>query len=172
METTVCGAALIGFSRACPDLGAVTGSGSLIMTKGIDVRGWYPLAVLQALEAQVLQHYESPSAVLERVGMEMMSSWYLNGPGQQIISGGIEFLQLQSRSRGYLSLVRGPEEQLGTFALLKIDLSARTATIHSTTPFNKDLERGVIIGGMSAPGDLDLVQVDNSRDPRSFHVAF
>ena len=46
------------------------------------------------------------------------------------------------------------------------------ALIHSATPFNKDLERGVIIGGMSAPADLDYVDVNNGEDEHYFKIEF
>ena len=69
-------------------------------------------------------------------------------------------------------MVRGPQAHVGSFDLLEIDERKRSAAIRSTTPFNKDMERGVIIGGMSAPGDLDFVYVDNSQDPSVFRVNF
>ena len=61
---------------------------------------------------------------------------------------------------------------MGSFNLVKLDHMARYAVIHSTTPFNKDLERGVIIGGMTAPGDLDLVDVRNDGDEELFVIEF
>ena len=34
------------------------------------------------------------------------------------------------------------------------------------------LERGVIIGGMTAPGDLDYIDVDNDEDRNFFRIEF
>ena len=48
---------------------------------------------------------------------------------------------------------------MGLFVLEHIDSATGRAVILSTTPFDKHLERGVLIGGMSAPGDLDFVDV-------------
>jgi hypothetical protein len=69
-------------------------------------------------------------------------------------------------------VVVGPEKLVGSFNLEEIDEANGKAVIHSTTPFNKDLERGVIIGGMSAPGDLDYIDVKNDEDPHYFKIEF
>ena len=44
--------------------------------------------------------------------------------------------------------------------------------MHSTTPFNRDLERGIILGGMAAARDLDLIEADNSGDRDLFRIRF
>jgi len=102
----------------------------------------------------------------------MMLSWYNFGPGKQIIKSGVDFLIFQSGSQGYRSLVEGPEELVGSFDLVEIDEKNGKALIHSTTPFNKNLERGVIIGGMSAPCDLDYIDVNNDEDEYYFKIEF
>ena len=83
--------------------------------------------------------------------------------GKALVKRGVDFLYFQSGSQGYASVVKGPKDQVGSFDLEQIDEAQGQAIIHSTDPFNKDLERGVIIGGLSAPGDLDFIDVDNSR---------
>ena len=96
--------------------------------------------------------------------MEMMLAWYNFGPGKDIIKKGVDFLYFQTGSQGYHSVVMGPEELVGNFDLVEIDEKNGKALIHSTDPFNKDLEKGVIIGGMSAPGDLDYIDVTVDED--------
>ncbi len=44
--------------------------------------------------------------------------------------------------------------------------------MRSTTPFNRDLERGIILGGMSAAMDLDLIEVDNGDNRDFFRIRF
>jgi hypothetical protein len=68
--------------------------------------------------------------------------------------------------------VQGPEKLVGSFNLEEMDEKKGRAIIHSTTPFDKDMERGVIIGGMTAPGDLDFIDVNNDRDKNHFTIEF
>ena len=104
--------------------------------------------------------------------MEMMLAWYNYGPGKEIIKKGVDFLVFQTGSQGYHSVVKGPRELVGDFDLVELDKNKGKALIHSTDPFNKDMERGVIIGGMSAPGDLYYIDVSNDDDAQYFKIEF
>ncbi len=178
-QVRVLGATIHGFAQACLDLNIVAGmkpsEGSGIrypLLEGIQINGWYPFDRLREIERLVLRSYQDVGPILERVGIEMMTSWYRFGPGKHLIADGVDFLRFQSGSQGYASVVEGPEALVGSFKLLQLDEARRIAIIHSTTPFNKDLERGVIIGGMSAPGDLDYVDVINHPDAHYFRIEF
>jgi hypothetical protein len=179
-EVRVLGATIHGFAQACLDLNIVAGlkgkplaeSGAHLRIGDIAVNEWYPFERLREIEKLVLRSYENVGPILERVGIEMMTSWYRLGPGRQLISGGVDFLRFQSGSQGYASVIQGPEEMVGSFKLSMLDEASRVALIHSTTPFNKHLERGVIIGGMSAPGDLDYIDVKNHPDEHFFRIEF
>ena len=168
----VFGATILGFAQACINLNIVAGSKANNIIKDIEVNKWYPFEILRELERIVIATYDNVEPILERVGMEMMQTWYNFGPGKQIIDGGVDFLRFQSGSQGYASVVKGPEELVGNFKLVKLEENLGKALIHSTTPFNKNLERGVIIGGMSAPGNLDYIDVNNDEDERYFNIEF
>jgi len=171
-ELKVFGATLHGFNQACINLNILGGPKVSSLISDIDINGWYPFERLRNIERIVIESYEIVEPILERVGMEMMLSWYNFGPGKQIIKRGVDFLYFQSGSQGYSSVVKGPEELVGSFDLVEIDEEKGTALIHSTTPFNKSLERGVIIGGMSAPGDLEYIDVNNDEDENDFKIEF
>lgn len=171
-ELKVFGATIHGFAQACINLNIVVGPKASSLISDIDINRWYPFERLRNIEGIVIESYENVEPILERVGMEMMLSWYNLGPGKQIIKRGIDFLYFQSGSQGYSSVVKGPKEFVGSFNLVEIDEEKGTALIHSTTPFNKSLERGVIIGGMSAPGDLDYIDVNNDEDEHYFKIEF
>lgn len=171
-ELKVMGATIQGFAQACINLNIVAGTTAGSLIADLEPTAWYPFERLREIERVVLHSYEGAGQILERVGVEMMMGWYHFGPGKEIVKRGVDFLHFQSGSEGYASVVHGPEEEVGAFTLREIDEDNGTALIHSTDPFNKDLERGVIIGGMSAPGDLDYIDVDNSDDPAYFHVRF
>ncbi len=166
------GATIHGFAQACINLSVVAGTKASSLASDIEVTGWYPFNRLRECENVVIEHYENHEAILEKVGTEMMLSWYQLGPGKEIIERGVDFLHFQSGSQGYSSVVRGPKEVVGTFDLVEVDEKEGKAIIHSTTPFDKNLERGVIIGGMSAPGDLDFIRVENDDDECIFKIEF
>jgi hypothetical protein len=171
-ELVVFGATIQGFAQACINLNIVAGARAENLIGEIEVTGWYPFEKLREIERVVLEAYENSAPILERVGMEMMLGWYNYGPGKEIIKNGLDFLHFQTGSQGYASVVKGPENLVGSFNLEAVDEQAGRARIHSTTPFNKDMERGVIIGGMSAPGDLDYIDVKNDQDPQLFQIEF
>ena len=168
----VFGATLQGFAQACINLNIVAGTKAENLLGEIEVTGWYPFDKLRQIEKVVVEAYENSGPILERVGMEMMLGWYNYGPGKEIIKNGVDFLHFQTGSQGYASVVKGPETMVGSFNLEALDENSGRAVINSTTPFNKDLERGVIIGGMSAPGDLDFIDVKNDEDPQIFQIEF
>jgi len=171
-ELEVFGATILGFAQACINLNIVAGPKTNDLIKEIEVNRWYPFEILRDLERNVIETYENVEPILERVGMEMMQTWYNFGPGKQIIDGGVDFLHFQTGSQGYASVVKGPEELVGSFKLVKLEEKLGKALIHSTTPFNKNIERGVIIGGMSAPGDLDYIDVNNDEEEHYFNIEF
>jgi hypothetical protein len=171
-ELIVFGATIQGFAQACINLNIVAGAKAENLIGEIEVNDWYPFEKLREIERVVLETYENAAPILERVGMEMMLSWYKYGPGKEIIQKGVDFLHFQTGSQGYESVVKGPADKVGSFNLEQLDEKSGKATIHSTTPFNKDLERGVIIGGMTAPGDLDFIDVKNDEDPQIFEIEF
>ena len=171
-DLRVFGATLQGFAQACINLNIVAGAKAENLLGDIEITGWYPFEKLREIERVVLQAYENSAPILERVGMEMMLGWYNFGPGKEIIKRGVDFLHFQTGSQGYASVVNGPEELVGSFNLEFLDEESGRARINSTTPFNKDLERGVIIGGMSSPGDLDFVDVKNDENPQVYQIEF
>lgn len=168
----VFGATLLGFAQACINLNIVAGSKAGDIISGIEVNNWYPFERLREIEKIVFESYQDPGPIMERAGMEMILAWYKFGPGKEIIKKGIGFLEFQTGSQGYHSVVKGPKELVGSFDLVELDEENGKALIHSTDPFNKDFERGVIIGGLSAPGDLYYIDVNNEEDEQHFNIEF
>jgi len=171
-ELKVFGVTIQGFAQACINLNIIAGSKASELIRDIELTNWYPFDRLREIENTVIEAYENSGPILERVGMEMMLAWYNFGPGKDIIKKGVDFLYFQTGSQGYHSVVMGPEELVGNFDLVEIDEKNGKALIHSTDPFNRDLEKGVIIGGMSAPGDLDYINVTIDEDRHYFRIEF
>lgn len=160
----VLGALIMGYAQACLNLNIIAGKRVTAFLTEIQPTSWYPLSRWTELEKIVLQSYRNADAILTRVGMEMMFSWYNFGPGKNIVNKGIDFLHFQTSSEGYASVIKGTSDQVGNFELKSINKDAGKAIVQSTTPFNRKMECGVLIGGMKAPGDLDYVDVINNED--------
>lgn len=171
-DVQVFGALMVGFAQACMNLNIVAGKSANDLIRGLEIPRWYPFAQLRKLESTVMSSYKNSGPILTKVGMVMMHNWYHYGPGKEVLRGGASFLHFQTGSGGYASVINGPTEQIGTFDLEFFDRRRGRAVIVTTTPFNKHLERGILIGGLSAPGDLDYVDVVMGEDPQMLHCEF
>jgi hypothetical protein len=170
-KVQVFGAFFFGYAQACKNLGIVAGRTAAQLTDGLEPTNWYPIERLRQLEALVVRHYRNPDPIMARVGEEIMRGWYHFGPGKQLVSSAPGFLEFQSGANGYRSVVKGPEALVGSFSLVELDATRGLARVHSTTPLNRAMERGVLIGGMTAPGGVDYIDVFNPPgDDDSFIV--
>lgn len=170
------GTLLLGFANACVNLNIIVGPDAQALVKDIEPNAWYPLARFLELNRVLLESYKNPEPIFEQVGQEMMHMWYVHGPGKSIIKRGVDFLTFQSGSQGYQSVIRGPQKLVGEFKLIDFDEQQGFARIQTTTIFTLEIERGVLVGGMSAPGDLDFVdatsEYDHHRKLRFHNVSF
>lgn len=168
----VFGVLIQGYAQACLNLNIVAGKKALDFIGNINPLEWYPLEKWVELEKIVIQSYKNVNPIMVRVGMEMMFAWYNYGPGKELIKKGEDFLHYQTGSQGFVSVIKGPKEQVGNFELVSINNKTGKATIYSTTPFNRKMECGVLIGGMLAPGDLDYVDVVNEKNVNYLEIEF
>ena len=171
-DTRVLGALIQGYLGACLNLNVVANRRISVAQSQIEVNEWYPLSTWVELQDIVLESYEHAEAILLRVGVEMMQAWYHYGPGKQAVDSGVGFLEFQTGSNGIGSVVQGPQAVIGSFSLERVDQDTGVALVHSTTPFDRHMECGVLIGGMLAPGDLDYVDVTNTNDPDRLEIEF
>lgn len=163
---------LLSFTRACINLNAIVGDDMEKLVGGVEPQSWLPASSFRAALDLIAGRYPQFEPILERIGAEMMRLWYEQGPGQQLIKSGVDFLRYQTSSQGYHSVVRGPAEEVGSFALEAIDEAAGRARVRSTSPFDRTMERGILLGGMKLTQDLLYVDVDNSADPSLFFIEF
>jgi len=161
----------LSFTQACINFNFLIKEETSFL-KDIQPAGWYPLEKFSNILNMVQMKYSNPAPILEQIGIEMMNLWYTQGPGKGIIKRGIDFLHFQTSSEGFYSVIRGTPEQIGDFSLLALDEEKGTATVRSTTPFNKDMERGVLIGGLGTAKDLLYIRVDNSENEAIFNIQF
>lgn len=171
-EMLVHGSLMVGFAQSCVNLNIVAGRDAVTFIGGLQMNSWYPLSQWERLQQLVVHAYRNVDPIMLKVGVAMMTGWYHFGPGKELIKRGASFLHFQTGSSGFTSVVRGPEEKVGAFELELFDKQAGRAIVHSTTPFNRMMECGVLIGGMLAPGDIDYVDVQNDQHPDFLVVEF
>jgi len=171
-EPVVHGALMAGFAQACVNLNIVAGRRATALLADIDVGRWFPLTKWLELERMVGESYANVEPIRLKLGIEMMTLWYHRGPGKMLIHRGADFLHFQTGSNGIASVIRGPRAVVGSFDLDEFDSERGHAIIRSSTPFDKTIERGVLIGGVMAPGDLHYVDVTNDGDLNRLVVEF
>jgi hypothetical protein len=132
---------------------------------------WYPLEELQQLLRRVSQ-YKNHGGILEQIGIEMMKGWYHHGPGKSLIFSGVDFLKFQTSSKGFRSVIKGPPERTGNFDLTDLNEAGGTASINSSTVFPRELERGVLLGGLGLTGELLYYDVGNASHADRFDIYF
>lgn len=164
------GVFLHALATACVNLRIVAADeASQILTA--EPAAWYPATQYADLVSSISRRYANSEPIKEQIGIEMMRLWFEHG-GRSLIASGADFVRLQTGSQGYRSVIRGPEERLGDFTLELLDEGRGVGRVRSSTPFDRTMERGILLGGMKLTGDLSFVDVDNSRDPSVFELEF
>ena len=133
---------------------------------------WYPLDIYQKLCNAVLKTYTDPTPIFEKVGEEMMGLWFNFGPGKSLVHSASEFLKFQTGSKGYYSMVKGTAKEIGDFKLVYIDEKDGIALVQSTTPLNRNIEAGVLRGGVKLFSSTYFARVTKSDDDKYFMVEY
>lgn len=159
------------FARACVNIG-ILGGGEIDELVAAAPGEFHSADRFVAVLASLERRFRSFEPIKERIGVEMMRLWYELGPGRSIVRRGVDFLHHQTGSEGYHGVVRGPADRVGSFSLLHIDEDRGEAEVRSSSPFDRAMERGILLGGMQLAGDLVFVDVTNHRDPSRFEIRF
>ncbi len=161
-----------GFSVACINLKIIAGSEIDETTLKKNTSEWYPIDEWIKFQDRLINKYKDYQPIMTRVGMEMMMGWYHHGPGKTLINNGVDFITHQTGSLGYHSVIKGDPAEIGTFDLIELDTKNKKAIVHSTTPFNREMEKGVLLGGMKAPDDLVYIDINNDDDTNIFKIQY
>ena len=170
-NTEILGTLFLSFGQACKNYKFLK-PGEPNFPETINAERWYPLEFFLNTLNVIRNKYSDPSPIFEQIGIEMMNLWYLQGPGKQIISRGVDFLRFQTSSEGYYSLIKGTPDKIGEFSLLDLNEIEGTAIVQSSTLFDRDMERGVLIGGLATTKDLLYINVDNKENEDIFQISF
>lgn len=173
MNTMVNGAMLQSFAQACVNHKIILEKklSNYAELKNPELE-WYPVEKYHDLCYMVSDKYDQPDPVFRQIGSEIINIWY-QIEGKKVVFNGIDFLEFQTNSTGYRRMVMGPEDGIGHFKLLDIDKSSGLAVIESTTPFNREVEKGVIRGGLSLFDEISFSKVySKAGSPDLIYVEF
>lgn len=171
-DVRVRGALCLAIGQACINLNFFIDETTKAALAEIHPEEWCPLSTYLNLLDVVAARYADPAPIIEQIGVEMVRIWSEHGIDRSRIRNGLDFLLFQTSSEGYYSMVKGSPETIGDFALVAIDEQQGTAVVRSTTPFDKNMERGILRGGVEFTGSFTYVDVDNSADEHVFLIEF
>lgn len=166
------GGVVLAFAEAFCQLHLLAADDVATLLHAVHVQGWYPLATVQQLFTMVQEQYVLSPPILERVGMEFITSLARFSEWRSLFKTGLTFLQAHTEAKFYANLVQGNPRDIGALTLVQVNEAAGTAVMRSTTPFSKNLERGVLLRGLQLTHSFDHVQVENSVDEQVYHIAF
>jgi hypothetical protein len=127
-----------------------------------------PLEQLSDLLALAAAPYAEPAPVLERLGREMVDAWYQKEQGGALPNAVEELLA--ELGPAYRGLVHGDVTETGEVSGASFDPEKGELVVHSTTPFSRDLERGVLEGVLLRMKDVIGVEAERSRSPEQHRL--
>lgn len=171
LNTKVHGSMLLCFAHACKNHQITLGH-ELEKFASPDVLGsWFDLSDYKNLCNKVSTIYTNPTPVLEKIGEEMMKIWF-QAAGKNLIKSGVDFIKLQTSSDGYKQVVQGPSDEIGYFSLKSIDEKKGIATVESKTPLNREVERGVLRGGINLFNEYSYISVNSGETQDIMNIEF
>lgn len=159
------GAVLNGMIASLTNVNILSREAAATFAENINSSDWYPLKRCFDVFRYLERTHHDIGAILYRAGMNFMEEWYRNGPGGALVQSGIGFLEFQTGATGYASVVRGDPARVGWTKLLQLDTERQMGLVESVTLFPREFERGVWMGGVLTPGDMDWADVDIEEEP-------
>ncbi|MBN8503559.1 MAG: hypothetical protein J0L58_03720 [Burkholderiales bacterium] len=139
------------------------------LLRSLPVQGWLPLpdplAFLRDASGEPLA-----APVREQLGAQVVDDWYHAAGGYSQCQTALDVLRLHVQMGSYGLVARGPS--CGSFKLLALDEAAGMAQVHSSTPFCRHWEAGLIQGALDATGDLLYSDVRWMADLQRFELRF
>ncbi len=145
--------------------------GSPDKVENFDPEVWYPITKFQCL-LDLTSRYKKPGRILEEFGIEMTKFWYNHGPGRDIIYNSIDFIHYQTGAGGFRSVIKGPDTLVGKFELVSLNEEKGFARVHSTTLFPREMELGILYGGLGLVDDLLFYDITFDKNNDFFDIFF
>ena len=163
----IAGSLINGLLRSFQSIHALSGEEVAELAGGVQDTDWCDLSLFERAFRLVEEKHGDIKGLVFRAGIEFIKGWYHFGGGKELMNSSIDFLRLQTDSRGYSLVVQAENpEDSGWLELTRLDEEAGIAEIRTVVPFPPEFSKGVFVGGLSLCDDLDYVNVDLENSPR------
>jgi hypothetical protein len=171
-EPQVRGVVFLAFTEALYNLHLLADEDMQRFIQDVHYNGWYPFAKQKQVFDLIEERYPLSGPIMEKVGMGFINTIYSFQEWRHLFDTGVGFLKTNEASKLYYNFVQGHPQDIGSFMLIDLHATEGKAVLHSTTPFSKDLERGILLRGLQLTRSFDYIDVDNSQDERIYHIEF
>ena len=171
-EPQVRGVVFLAFTEALHNLHLLADEDMQRFIQDVHYNGWYPFAKQQQVFDLIEARYPLSGPIMEKVGMGFINTIYSFQEWRHLFDTGIGFLKTNEASKLYYNFVQGHPQDIGSFTLIDLRAAEGKAVLHSTTPFSKDMERGILLRGLQLTRSFDYIDVDNAQDERIYHIEF
>ena len=143
-----------------------------VTLREVQAAQWYPLARLQETFAGLARTYLKSGPILEQIGVQVADELRQSPTLREWFADGLTFLHAHQNAHLFAQLFRTGEARIGALSLLTLNPHDSVATVHSTTPFSRDFERGFLRGGVQAGGHCAVVNIEQTPDGNTFQIDF
>ena len=171
-EPQVRGVVFLAFTEALHNLHLLADEDMQRFIQDVHYNGWYPFTKQQQVFDLIEARYPLSGPIMEKVGMGFINTIYSFQEWRHLFDTGIGFLKTNEASKLYYNFVQGHPQDIGSFTLIDLRAAEGKAVLHSTTPFSKDMERGILLRGLQLTRSFDYIDVDNAQDERIYHIEF
>lgn len=112
------------------------------------------------------------AAVRFQIGSSTLQDWYHEANGFALCPTALQTLRHHASIDSFGQWARGEPARLGHFRLMGLDEEQGLGSVHSSTPFCREWERGLIQGALDAAGDLLFSDVSWDPAHSSFQLRF
>ncbi|ETW98027.1 MAG: hypothetical protein ETSY1_20415 [Candidatus Entotheonella factor] len=131
---------------------------------------WYPLDQLHTMLAALAATYVKPGPILEQIGVRASHELQQFSAFRPWFENGLTFLNAHRHGHFFKQLIRGSDQVTGSLSLRTLNAHTGMATIHSTTPFSRDFERGFLRGGIQASGRDIVTGIEQTPNVNTFRM--
>lgn len=166
----VSGAFFLGYIESFKNLNALPKSGLNLPI--IQPQKWYPYADFIAT-TKVIEKLHPSDILLFQAGINFLKIWYEHGAGKEMIFSALDWLNANTKSGGYNSVVRGGRrDEIGWCDLQYLNIKKGIAIYHDVSPIHGDFLRGVFYGGCTLFNDVEYVEIICEEESYPNNLAF
>jgi len=139
----------------------------------LEAERWYPFSLLTQLVEDVRKALPDCHALLFDAGVSFTYMTHHYGVAKGLMFCTPDWIELNREGAGYLTVVRGPTEEVGWGRMLSHDEQAGIAVYENVMPLRAEFLQGVYYGGCDLFDDVDYYRADvveSSQMPDNPHL--